>query len=348
MGNAGMLVLRLEDPQLRAYAEGALHAAQSAAELTKELLAFAHKGRLVSVPVNMHTCIADVALLLSRSLDKRIQVRQQLQAEPATVMGDPAQLQNVLLNLAINARDAMPNGGELRFATALRQINPESTGTNALDLPPGRYLHITVTDTGIGMAKDTIRRIFEPFFTTKEPGKGTGIGLASAYATIQRHRGAVTVESEPGCGTVFSLFLPLAHGVVADTAPAATPAPCTGRARLLVVEDEPGLRDMLGNMLRQLGYAVTLCANGEEALRFYHQHWQNVDLVVLDLILPDLSGRQVFTAMRGINPDAHVLLASGYSLDGDVQAMMTDGARGFLPKPFAVNDVASKIGAALE
>lgn len=345
MGYADMLVLRLENPLLRNYAEAILTAAQSAAVLTNDLMAFAQRGRFLSVPVDLHRVVAEASQLLSRSLDKTICIRQVLQAENASVTGDPSQLQNVLLNLAINARDAMPGGGEIVFSSRNQEVGNDPSSDPLHDLPAGRYVCLSVIDSGCGMSPEAVKRIFEPFFSTRSVDQSAGIGLASAYGVIRNHHGTITVESHLGAGTAFRVFLPVLPAPAGQPMPQET-TPAVAGGRILVVDDEPVMRGLLRDMLDQLGYKVTVCANGKEAVACYRTNGHEIAAVIADLILPDVSGAEVLAAIRGVNPDARILLASGCRLSAAVQDLVAQ-ANGVLQKPFVLTEVAGKVAAAL-
>jgi PAS domain S-box-containing protein len=346
MGAADLLSTQLADPRHRQFVARILQAAERAASLTQQLLAFARKGNVLSVPVNIHAMIQEATALLERSIDKRITIQQALAATHHHVLGDPAQLQNALLNLALNARDAMPTGGQITFASSLVTLpDPDPD----LDLTPGRYLKIDVADTGSGMNEETKQRLFEPFFTTKELGKGTGLGLASVHGTIKSHHGAITVDSEIGRGTVFHLLLPL-HEAPLPSPPATadTPTPVSGTGRILIADDEAVLRHVMEAILIKLGYTVVACADGEEAVLYYQQHWQTIDLVILDMVMPKRNGQETFYAMRAINPAVRALLVSGYTLTSDAQSVLNAGMLGFIQKPFTIAPLSRQVAAALQ
>jgi len=343
MGYAEMLVARLDDKTLREYAECIQRASRRSADLTRDLLAFSRKGKMLSVHVNIHKAIEEVVAILQHSLDKRIEIKINFKANPATIMGDPSQIQNVLLNLAINARDAMPTGGELVFSTENVKAGESRMGEGFPENLRGRCLKISISDTGIGMDKETVKHIFEPFFTTKEIGKGTGMGLPSAYGTVQNHHGAINVSSELGRGTVFSIYFPLvddkAEQEIAEklgTAPAM-------EANIMLVEDEELVRGMEVRILDSLGYKTIVCKDGAEAVEIYRKTWKSIDLVILDLIMPRMNGRETFLSIRKINPDVKVIVSSGFSIDGEAQCIIDMGAKGFIQKPFNIAELDKSI-----
>ncbi|MBD3393249.1 MAG: PAS domain S-box protein [Chitinivibrionales bacterium] len=348
MGYADMLHEKTRDnPLLFRYAERILTGVQRAADLTAQLLAYARKGNYRTVKLDMHGVIDEVVTLLKHSIDKRIDIVLELKAPRPFVNGDPTQLQNALLNLALNARDAMPGGGTLRFRTENRIVGKSGRGPNGAGLEPGPYLQIEVIDNGVGMDSQTQRHVFEPFFTTKEQGKGTGMGLAAVYGTLKSHNGCVSVTSAPGRGARFSLLVPLAersgHAALADD-----PAP--GRAAaasILLVEDEPALAEMAAEMLADLGHKVVTRADGRQAVEYYQSHWKDVDLVVLDMVMPEKGGADTFKEMRLVNSDARILLSSGYSVDQEASKLLLQGAAGFVQKPYSMAGFARAVADAL-
>ncbi len=346
LGYADLLLFKLEDPALRKYAQNVMTASRYAADLTKKLLAFARKGQYQTVPVDIHQLIRETADFLRHSLDKRIIMRQRLEADRTVVVGDPSQLQNALLNLGINARDAMPEGGELVFGTALVQVDDDFKATHEWNLPKGECLMVSVSDNGCGMTPAVQARIFEPFFTTKEVGKGTGMGLAAVYGTVKLHQGAINVYSEPGLGTVFKLYLPLAE-VGTDTAGSTGTQPALPKMRILVADDEEILREVLAEMLATAGHTVLTAANGEEAIGLYADQWREIDLVILDMIMPEVNGRDTFRRLKEINPRVKALLTSGFGVNGQAQSILDEGVRGFVQKPFERNDLTRRLAEAL-
>lgn len=306
-----------------------------ASNLTSQLLAFSRKGKYLTKVVNIHELVDEVSHLLERTIDKRISIKKTLSAVPPNTEGDPTQLQNAILNLALNARDALPEGGEIEFHTLNSHISDEFCQKHSLEITPGRYLLLTVSDNGIGMDNKTRQRIFEPFFTTKELGKGTGMGLAAVYGTIKSHNGVILVDSTPGEGTVFSLYLPLArHKAHDELLPLPLDLKKRKEASILLVDDDEVVRSVVRRMLERSGYTVALCSDGLEAVDYYRDHCTEIDLVILDLVMPVMGGKKAFPLIREINPDAIVLVSSGYSLEGEAQSLLDTGASAFLQKPF--------------
>jgi len=332
------------NPTLTRYADNILLAVKRSSDLTAQLLAFSRKGKYLTTTVDLHRVVFEVVSLLKHSIDKRISIQQQLKANPSTTVGDPTQLQSAVLNLALNARDVMPDGGELVFATDVVELDEEYCSTVPYDVTPGSYLQVSVADTGTGMDEQTRARIFEPFFTTKEPGKGTGMGLAAVYGTIKNHKGSITVYSEPGHGSTFRLYLPLVSE--SSVAPDATRRPAErveGGGHVLLVEDDEMVRDVGRQMLETLGYTVTTRADGAQALEHYEKEWRSIDLVILDMVMPVMGGKEAFIGMRKINPDIVALLSSGFSIDGEPQNIIDEGVKGFIQKPFRRGELAQKV-----
>ena len=349
LGYAELLVEQIADENLRQYAAHICTAARRAADLTKKILAFARNDKTAACAVDIHQIIAETAAILAHSVDKRIEIRQNLAAASSVVLGDPTQLQNALLNLATNARDAMPGGGVLLFKTDEVEIASDPADP---DLKPGRYLRICVSDTGVGMDRETLKRVFEPFFTTKKTGRGTGLGMVSVLEAVNSHHGKIEISSEPGKGTTVEVLLPLlANGekkIAAVAAENTSKRPASSGQRILVVDDDETCRDLTCDMLRGLGYKAVTCACGEEAIGYYLQSWQEIDLVILDMLLPRWNGRDIFVALRKINPDIKAIMASGCLGNADINTMRDEGVLDFLAKPFTVAEMADKVAKALE
>jgi signal transduction histidine kinase/CheY-like chemotaxis protein len=319
-------------------------AARRAAELTRQLLAFARMGKQLEVPVDLHQVIGEVARLLERTLDKRIAVVLELAARRPFVRGDPTQLQQVILNLAVNARDAMPEGGTLTIATAVAELG-EAEARELTGGPGGPALRLTVQDTGVGIPAPVRDRIFEPFFTTKPEGRGTGLGLATVYGVVRNHGGGVRVESEEGRGARFLVFLPLeAEGPAPEPKRAAAPR---GVGRVLVVDDEEVVRRVAGRLLASLGYEPVLAAGPQEAIDWLRGHPGGADAVLLDLVMPGLDGRACFERLRQLEPALPVVISSGFAQDGRAQALLDLGAEEFVQKPYRAAELGQAVARAL-
>lgn len=336
MGYADLLSREVaDDPNLAELVHNILLAVTRSAELTAQLLAFSRKGKYLSEPVDLHQIVREVASILAHSIDKRITIHHELGAARAHTIGDHSQLQSAILNLALNARDAMPNGGTLLFTSENTELDGSFQCEHGFPVVPGPYVKLSIADTGTGMSPEVQRRMFEPFFTTKAKGKGTGLGLAAVYGTVKNHRGAIRIHSKPNMGSKLELFLPVGAETLDSQHPREAGVSSVARsANIMVVEDEPQLRDVARRMLESLGYAVTTFESGDQAVRYFETEHANVDLVILDMVMPVMSGRETFRLLREIAPNVKALLASGYSLDGDAQAILDDGVLGFIQKPY--------------
>jgi PAS domain S-box-containing protein len=346
LGFAELLARQVPEGSSRRYAERIVRNARRAANLTGQLLAFARKGNFQVAPVDLHAAVREVLLFLTHGIDKRITLRMQLTAPRPVTLGDPAQLENALLNLALNARDAMPAGGTITFRTANVILEEDQRARLGLEPSPEGFISVAVSDTGHGMDEHVRAHLFEPFFTTKKMGEGSGMGLAAVYGTVQSHRGAVEVESAVGKGTTFTLYLPL----VAPEQPAVEPAPASTRprhARVLVVDDESDVRELVRDMLASLGCEVMACRDGLEAAMLYAREWQTFDLVILDMVMPRLGGRATLARLREVNPQVKAILMTGHGPEGEAADILNDGAVAFVQKPFAMRELAEQVDAAL-
>ncbi|MCL4512014.1 MAG: response regulator, partial [Bacteroidetes bacterium] len=314
--------------------------------LTSQLLAFARGGKYNVTPVNINKMVLDTLGIIQSTFDKSIIVEKDLEQNIPTVEADPGQMQQVVMNLCVNARDAMPGGGILRVETSEVELTENDTKSN-IEAHPGRYVLLIVSDTGIGMDKQTVRRIFEPFFTTKEKGKGTGLGLSMVYGIVRNHGGFIRVESEPGKGTSFEVFYPASRKAEKKEAGAMEEVK-GGSETILVAEDEDAMRELVTDILESGGYNVIAAENGEAAVEAYTKRKDEISLVILDMIMPKMNGSEAFKNLKRINPDVLVLLSSGYSQDGAAQELLNEGVAGFLGKPYQVRELLEKVRAVLE
>jgi two-component system cell cycle sensor histidine kinase/response regulator CckA len=324
------------------------NAAERASQLTSQLLGFARKGKNLAVPVDMNAAIGDVLALLDRTIDKRVRIAHSFRAAPASVVGDPTQLQQVVMNLVMNGAEAMPGGGDLEVSTenvtldeAFCRAHPGSA--------PGRYVLVTVHDTGVGIPPENLERIFDPFFTTKERGKGTGLGLSMVFGIVKNHGGYVDLRSRVGEGTTFKAYLPAYEGdpAPADGRAAAASPIGAGRGKVLLIDDQEAVRDVGAAMLRALGYGVVTASDGREGVDIYRETWKETDLVIVDMIMPNLGGRDCFRIIRTINPGVRAILSTGYSMEGTVQEIMKEGMLGFIQKPYRLDQLAEVVGRAI-
>ncbi len=348
MGYAEMLQRNLNSGKLQTYTQHIQTAARRSAGLIRQLLDFSRKGQQVSAVIEIDVLLDEVLAMLRHSIDKSVQIVAELNAGPVTVVGDPDQLQNALLNLAINARDAMPDGGHLTFRTDLAYLDGKSLWCYEDRLRTGTYLRISVCDTGCGMDQTTQKRIFEPFFTTKGTGKGTGMGLASVYGAVRSHQGHIHVHSAPGQGATFHLFLPLCDTMLPVSGEEKRLLPVSGNGNILLVDDEEQVRGMSCEMLRELGYRVTACADGHEAVSFYRNNWSSIDLALIDMTMPDMDGGRTYLELRRINPALRAILCSGYSMNGTIHSHLAAGFNAFVSKPFELHELSATVARVLQ
>ena len=280
---------------------------------------------------------------MERTIDRRIEIAVNVQKEPAFISGDLNQLENTLLNIAINARDAMPEGGRLSITSETVDLDEDALANEHFKVVKGPYIRIIVEDTGTGMSKAIKDRIFEPFFTTKEVGKGTGLGLASVYGCVKQHNGYITVDSHLGIGTQFNIYLP----VIKSTGPIESVkdevALDPGKGDLLVVDDETVFREILKEIFDDLGYTVHCCTDGSEAVAFYREHRSTNQVVILDMNMPKMNGLQCFRRLKEINANVKVIISSGYGENNDRATMQSEGVLAFVQKPYRAADLAKKI-----
>ena len=315
----------------------------SAADLTKQLLGFARKGKYEIRPTRINTLVEDSTRLFIRTR-KEIKLKTDFEKDLWTAKVDRGQIEQVLINFYVNAWQAMPDGGDLTVKT--RNVHLDEAYCRSVDVCEGDYTLITVSDTGTGMDAKTMERIFEPFFTTKGVGKGTGLGLASAYGIIRNHKGFIQVESEKGRGSTFKIYLPASPDESASEANQ-TEAPQRGRGTILVVDDEKESIDAAEVMLNALGYDVIRAQRGDEAIRLYRENMGSLDLITLDAIMPEMSGKEVYCRLKELNPDIRVLLVSGYGQNNQVEEIMSLGCNGFLQKPYDIHLLSRKVSEAM-
>ena len=332
-------------PQLRQDADAILTAARRGADLTRNLLAFARRSTTRAEPVDLHGVVLEVVELLERTFDRRIELRLALDARASVLLGDHSQLANAVLNLALNARDAMPRGGRLGFGTSIQEVDEDFVARHPASLQPGRHLVLRVSDNGEGMPPETMARAFEPFFTTKPTGKGTGLGLSMVYGTVKAHHGLITVYSVPGAGSTFTLYLPLAENAVVAMAARPADGLVAGVGRVLLADDEQTLREVGKRMLEQVGYVVETAPNGEEAVNRVRSAIVPFDLVILDWNMPRMGGREACRAIRALRPELRVVLASGLAETAAPEELLADGFIGVVQKPYTMADLAGVVAA---
>jgi two-component system cell cycle sensor histidine kinase/response regulator CckA len=322
-------------------------ASKRGAELTRQLLTFSRKITSNLSPLNLNAEVMKTAKLLERIIPKMIDIRLHLDPFLKTVRADPSQLEQVLMNLAINARDAMEEGGVLAIASENASLGEGFCSTHP-DMKPGEFVLLTISDTGCGMSRETLERVFEPFFTTKGLARGTGLGLAVSYGIVKSHGGLIECASEPGRGATFRVYLPAHEGPVPTPEKTGEAAVKGGTETILLVDDEENILALGASLLSAYGYRVLTAKDGESALALYGQKHHLIDLVVLDLIMPGMSGYQCLQALLETSRGAKVIVASGYSEDGKLQDTIAAGARSFIVKPFRLNRFLSAIREALD
>jgi CheY-like chemotaxis protein len=330
---------------LRRNTEQVLKAAERGASLTGQMLAFSRKQLTSPTVVDLNAVICDTAKMLTRLIGEDIEFRVDPGESLWAIKADPDQIAQVLMNLCVNSRDAMPQGGTLTIATGNVRWAEENVGRHA-DIPVGDYVMLAVTDTGAGVSGDLLEQIFEPFFTTKEVGKGTGLGLAMVYGIVKQSGGYVWVDSEPGKCTCFTIYLPKAEGAIAPKVSANAEAHPRGTNTLLVVEDEQCIRDGICEFLRSLGYKVFGASSGEEALGVASEQEQ-IDLLITDVVMPKMGGRELSQMLGGLRPELKTIHMSGYTDDAVLKHGVHEWSATFLQKPFSLGTLARKVRDAL-
>ncbi len=348
MGNASLLLLQTEKSHPHYQMLRAIeNLAKSGARLTRQILSYARKGGYEVSLVNLNHIVEETSNIFGRT-KKEIVIHQELTPDLFNIEADQGQIEQALLNLYVNAADAMPDGGDLYLKT--KNVTHQEMKGKLYKPKPGNYVLLTITDTGVGMDEETLKRIFEPFFTTKELGKGTGLGLASVYGIIKGHGGYIDVESKKGEGTTFMIYLPAAKADYRKPEVKSKPVTEIPRSEktILLVDDEEFILEVGKKMLESLGYKALTAKNGWEATEVYKQKQKDIDLIILDMVMPDVSGDKVFDLIRKINPKAKVLLSSGYPSNGEATQILNRDYNGFIQKPFSLNDLSLKIKEVLD
>jgi PAS domain S-box-containing protein len=316
----------------------------SGVKLTKQLLGYARKDKQEVEPIDLNELVEETSETFGR-IKKDIAVQRSLADNLRPVQADKGQIEQVLLNLFVNAADAMPDGGELFLNT--ENMSVEDMAGKVYDSKPGDYVLLTVTDTGHGMDKETMESIFDPFFTTKERGAGTGLGLASVYNIIRAHGGHIDVESIEGYRTTFRIYLPVAGDEEYEALRTAEEY-VRGFGTVLLVDDEEIMLKVGSELLETMGYKVLLARDGKEAIEVYKKHSDDIDLVLLDMVMPNISGGKTYDHMKEVNPNVKVLLTSGYGIDGQATEILNRGCNGFIQKPFTMKELSTKVKEVLE
>ncbi|MGM0419287.1 MAG: PAS domain-containing hybrid sensor histidine kinase/response regulator, partial [Thermodesulfobacteriota bacterium] len=343
MGAAELVAARnSSDEKTMKYTNMIIDAAAKSGNLTSKLLAFARKSTITKNTVDVHSLIRDTVSLLKRSVDKKVELQTDLKAENSIVKGDPSQLENVFLNLGINSSQAMPDGGKLVYSSKITEFDEHYCSVSPFDLSPGRYIEIEVRDTGTGIDKKNLDKIFDPYFTTKENGRGTGLGLAAVYGVVQQHKGSVSVYSETDHGTVFHINLPVVSAPHEKRTENKSDV-FYGKGTILLIDDEKIIRNVGKNLLESFGYNVYLAENGKKGIELFEQIDSGIDLVILDMIMPEMNGKECFARLRSIDPGVKILMASGFSRDEDIKNLKEQGLSDFIRKPFQAAELSRAV-----
>ncbi|MEW6571798.1 MAG: ATP-binding protein [Nitrospirota bacterium] len=338
--------LSSENP-LHRYIDYIEKSASRAAGLTNKILTFARRGLFELKTVDVNKIVTEVFQILERTTDRNIIIHCSLSAQSCCALIDSSKMEQALMNICVNAVEAMPEGGSLTIKTECLSVDSDRTTTTSNVIRPGDYVRISVVDTGVGMDAGTLKKIFDPFFTTKGKSGGTGLGLAMVYGVINDFGGNIEVESSPGRGTTFSLYIPLSSSTVQAGTPEnivdISELPRGKGETILLVDDEKIIRELGRNMLKHLGYNVILAPEGGAAIELYKKCRNEIALVILDLIMPHVSGREVFDRLRQINPDVKIIVSTGYAKNELLQPLLAERATGFLEKPYKINAMAESI-----
>lgn len=322
-----------------------IEAAARSADLTRQLLAFSRRSEGAVAAFNMNTAISSAISMLERTIDKKVSLRTRLQAATPCINGNETQVQNALLNLGVNARDAMPEGGTITFSSAEVTLDAGFCQTSGFDMTPGEFIEVGVSDSGTGISPELLPRIFEPFFTTKDIGKGTGLGLAAVLATVKQHHGCITISSELGTGTTFKLYLPITK--VESTAAGPEGVVTCGSGGILVVDDEALIRATTVQLLEDSGYLVFSAESGAQALEVYASARDRISLVLLDMVMPGMGGKETLLQLKSRFPEVRVLISSGFPNEESHDELLLAGALGFIPKPFRKSELYRTVAAAI-
>ncbi|MCP4624333.1 MAG: PAS domain S-box protein [bacterium] len=339
-GNASLMLLKVdsEHPNYEKIKNIETYV-QNGTALTKQLLGFARRGKYLVKATDLNEIIDKSSSLFART-KKEIHVKTNPCDSIWTVEVDRGQIEQVLLNLYVNAWQAMLDGGDLYLGT--ENVILDHNYVKHYKVEPGRYVKISITDTGVGIDKDTQERIFEPFFTTKEMGRGTGLGLASVYGIIKSHRGYINVYSELDQGTTFTIYLPASGKSTVEDAEVTVDI-IIGSGTILLIDDEKMILEVGRELLEELGYTVIPAMSGQEAIEIFQKEQDTIDMIIMDMIMPGMSGSETFDRLKDINQDVKILLSSGYSVDGQASKILRRGCDGFIQKPFNMNQLAEKI-----
>jgi CheY-like chemotaxis protein len=294
--------------------------------------------------VNTHQIIKEVISLLSHTINKNITIDADLKASKYYIWGGPNQIQNAILNLALNARDAMPNGGRLSFTTSTMEIDDLFNENRSFKLHKGTYISIDIIDTGSGMNDDVLNHLFEPFFTTKEEGKGTGMGLAATYGIVKSHKGAIEVRSAEKQGTTFTLYFPVTSKPHESELLQKIKYWDGKKLNILIIDDEQLVALTIKEIISSPEIIAHTAFSGDEGIRIYKEQWQEIDIVIIDMIMPNRDGKETFLELKKINPDIKAIISSGYALNLEIEQTINAGACGFIQKPYNKHELYEHIG----
>jgi PAS domain S-box-containing protein len=342
-----LMELKEGDP-LKPNIEEVQKAAERAAGLTRQLLAFSRRQILETRVLDLNTILYDLDKMLHRIIGEDIELVTKLADDLGTIKVDPGQIEQVVMNLAVNARDAMPSGGKLTIETANVDLDENYT-RNHVAVTPGRYVMLSVSDTGVGMTPEVRGRVFEPFFTTKEKGKGTGLGLSTVYGIVKQSGGNIWVYSEPGKGTAFKIYLPRVDEPLEEAGEVVVQKEIAGRGEtILVVEDEEKVRQLTVQILTKNGYTVLDASQGDEASHICKQHKGPIHLMVMDVVMPGMNGRELAKSLASLHPEMKVLYMSGYTDNAIVHHGILEKGLSFLQKPFTLEGLVRKVREVLD
>ncbi len=328
------------------YISRILSTSEKASGLIRKLMLFSRKGTAISQNFDIHDTVLNVSDILSHTIDKRIRIVLNLKAEFSKITGDPTLMENALLNMALNSRDAMPAGGEIKFTTSNINIDEYFIKNHPFTIEQGNYIRIDISDTGYGIEPENIKKIFEPFFTTKPSGKGTGLGLAAVYGTVKEHNGTIDVYSEPGKGTIFKIYLPCNAGT-ADLQKNAETELLHGSANILIIDDDTDILSNLRDILTELGYDVTVSSRGREGVKIFSEREDEIDLIICDMIMPDINGIETISLLRKIRQDVKIIVSSGFHSEDSSTEIEEANINGFIQKPFRLNELSRLIHSVL-
>jgi len=348
-GYTGLALQRLDEGNsVRPYLEEVKKAGDRAATLTRQLLAFGRKQILQPIPLDLNSIVSDINKMLRRLIGEDINLNAKLAADLKRVKADPGQIEQVLVNLVVNARDAMPKGGKLTIETTNAELDREYASTH-VGANPGDYVVLAVSDTGTGMTEQVRRQIFEPFFTTKEKGKGTGLGLSTVYGIVKQTGGNIWVYSEPNHGTTFKVYLPALASSSTSSEPKTAESPIPrGSETVLLVEDEEVVRGLARQILEDAGYYVLVAQQGEEAVRLCNEHAKEIHLLLTDVVMPGAGGKVVADRLSALRPGIKVLFMSGYTDEAIVHHGVLDSNVEFIQKPFTPLALSKKVREVLD